>query len=470
MLTVLSSILGIVLLALSAGCAWHATTTARTPQGAVGWVVFLLAAPYVAVIAYAFLGRHKYRGYAITRRDSQKFIKDARNFSDRLMPTPARGGVSFEPFEKIARLPALRGNSMELLIDGQSAFDAIFKAIDDAQRYILAQYYIIRDDETGRAFRDRLVAAAERGVSVRLLFDPVGCNRLPDSYFPPLRQAGVSVMDRRSARGASSRFQINFRNHRKTVIVDGSTGFTGGLNVGDEYMGRSSTFGAWRDTNVMLRGPVVTQLQLIFAEDWHWITGGSLLQELEWNPPLAKEDMTGLVLATGPGDEWDTGALYFFSAITAARHRIWIASPYFVPDIDVLTALKHAALRGVDVRVLVPAEIDHWITWLAAHAFFDEVTDVGVNIWCYREGFMHQKVILIDDDLAGIGTTNMDNRSFRLNFETMALFFDRRAAASTEAMLTADFERAVRLQKRLPEQPASIRFGAPLARLFAPLL
>ena len=166
----------------------------------------------------------------------------------------------------------------------------------------------------------------------------------------------------------------------------------------------------------------------------------------------------------------ETGALFFFSAISAATNRVWIASPYFVPDTDVLTALKHAALRGLDVRILVPEVIDHKIPWLAAFAYFDEIRAAGVQVWRYQPGFMHQKVVLVDDDFAAIGTTNLDNRSFRLNFEAMAAFFDPRPAAATTKMLEEDFERALLLGKMLNEQPWRIRVGAPVARLFAPVL
>lgn len=163
-------------------------------------------------------------------------------------------------------------------------------------------------------------------------------------------------------------------------MVDGTIGFTGGFNVGNEYMGLTPRFGNWRDTHVRLQGPVVSQLQLVFAEDWHWATSEVLTDDLIWEAPHAPEDMTAMIVPTGPGDEMETGALFFFAAISAATRRIWIASPYFVPDTDVLTALKHAALRGLDVRILVPEVIDHKIPWLAAFAYFDEVRAAGVQI------------------------------------------------------------------------------------------
>ena len=451
-------------------CAWRAVNYARTPQGAVGWVVFLLSAPYIAVLLYLFLGHHRYRGYFVSRSSSEQVIQGVRDFSAAHRPETAPA-VDPVPFERIADLSAVRGNALTPLIDGQASFDAIFAAIDGARHYVLVQFFIVHDDELGRAFRDRLVAAAGRGVSVRFMADAVGSKSLPSSYLDALRRAGVKVADPRAGNRPRNRLQMNYRNHRKTVVVDGITGFTGGLNVGDEYMGRDPKFGPWRDTHLEMRGPVVAQLQLIFAEDWHWATGETLLEALDWNAAQPQEaDTTALLVPTGPADRMETGALFFFAAIAAARERIWIASPYCVPDTDILTALKHAALSGRDVRLLVPEVVDHLIPWLAAFAYFDELREAGVQIWRYQPGFMHQKVVLVDDTLAAIGTTNLDNRSFRLNFEAMVLGFDTRFATDVAAFLETDFAKATLLEKPLAAQTRRVRYGAPFARLFAPLL
>lgn len=450
--------------------AWRIISTARTPQGSVAWVAVLLAAPFIGVPAFLFLGHHKIAHYLVSRRESELVAAGIRDAARRHAPDTVPE-VDPRPFEHLAELPVVRGNDMTLLVDGQATFDAIFAAIDDAQHYVLVQFYIVRDDDLGRALRDRIVAAAERGVSVRLLFDPVGSHKLPREYYDVLRRAGVRMIDpRKKQRGADHRFQLNFRNHRKTVVVDGRVGFIGGHNVGDEYIGRSPRFGHWRDTHVALRGPIVAQLQLIFTEDWHWQSDEVIISELYWEQDHAERDMSGLIVATGPGDDMETGALFFFSAIAAARHRLWIASPYCVPDTDVLTALKHAALRGVDVRLLVPDVIDHRMPWLAGFAYFDELRETGVQILRYTDGFMHQKVVVVDETLAAIGTSNLDNRSFRLNFEAMAVMFDARAASDASAMLEADFQQAFRLEQSLEDQALWIRLGAPVARLFAPVL
>jgi cardiolipin synthase len=469
-MVVTAVVIGLAVLQVAAlWCAWRAIVSARTAQGAVGWVVFLLSAPYLGVLLYLFLGHHRWRGYLVSRRSSARVIDGIRRHAEAHAP-PTPPEIDPAPFERIADLPAVRGNRLTPLIDGAASFEAMFAAIDAARAYVLVQFFIVHDDETGRAFRDRLVAAAQRGVKVRFMADAVGSKSLPARYLDELRTAGVAVADPGNGGRPRQRLQINFRNHRKTVVVDGEVAFTGGLNVGDEYMGRDPAFGAWRDTHLEMRGPVVSQLQLVFAEDWHWAEGELLFEDLAWDPPQQETDATALVVPTGPGDEMETGALFFFAAIAAARERVWIASPYCVPDTDVLTALKHAALAGRDVRLLVPDVVDHTIPWLAAFAYFDELRAAGVQVWRFRRDFMHQKVVLVDDAFAAIGTTNLDNRSFRLNFEAMVCGFDRDFAGEVEAFLLDDFARAELLETALKDQRPRIRYGAPVARLFAPLL
>ncbi|WP_282157047.1 cardiolipin synthase [Shimia thalassica] len=465
----LSLALLIVLEAVAIWFAWRAIASARTSQGAIGWVVFLITAPYLGVPLYLFLGHHKFKSYIKARKSSEEVIDGLRTYRETNAPAvPPEFPVG--ALEEISDLPVVRGNDMTLLTDGASTFEAIFSAIDNAQSYVLVQFYIVKDDDLGCALRDRMISAAKRGISVRFVCDPVGSVKLSQGYRDDLSAAGVEVVEPSKMRGPKNRFQLNFRNHRKTVIVDGATAFTGGFNVGDEYMGRDPKFGNWRDTHVMMSGPVVAQLQLIFAEDWHWATGETLIDPLNWQTEHAPADKSAMIVPTGPGDEMETGALFFFTAIANARKRIWIASPYFVPDVDVLTALKHAALQGVDVRILVPEVIDHKIPWLAAFAYFDEIREAGVQVLRYNDGFMHQKVLVVDDHMAAIGTTNMDIRSFRLNFETMAVFFDKQAAQSVSDMFEADFKKSFVLEKTLAEQPRHIRTGAPIARLFSPVL
>lgn len=457
---------------LAALFAIRAIRTARTPQGSVGWVVFLLSAPIVAVPAYLFLGHSRYPGFVIMRRESERVIAGLNAqrgaHGAALRAHAARTAPHARAYERLADMPITTGNEYELLIDGEATFSSIFAAIEAAESYVLVCFYILRDDTIGRELADLLVRRAREGVKVRVLYDAIGSNGLPRSYLARLREAGVDIRDFHAIRRRRNPFQLNFRNHRKIVVADGRVGFVGGLNVGDEYMGRDGKFGAWRDTHLKLRGPSVAQLQLVFAEDWHWSSNEA--PEFDWSAAPIAGGVDALILAPGPADPMETGSLYFLNAIGGAQRRIWIASPYFVPDSDALSALKLAALRGVDVRILTPSMKDHLTVWLAAYAYFDEIREAGVRVWRQREGFMHQKALVVDDDLASVGTINLDIRSCRLNFEVTALLFGAEPAGAVASMLEADFARADLYQTRLVDETPLKRYGAPIARLFAPLL
>jgi cardiolipin synthase len=268
-----------------------------------------------------------------------------------------------------------------------------------------------------------------------------------------------------------NRFQINFRNHRKIVIVDGRVAYVGGLNDGDEYMGGHPKFGPWRDTMVEVRGPVVQAIQFAFLEDWYWATGD--VPDLDWTPLPAPDEAneTALCLASDPSDTIETCGLFFMHAINSARQRIWIASPYFVPDTALIQALQLAALRGVDVRIMLPQKPDHKAVYLAAFSYIDEAEPSGVKFYRFLPGFMHHKVILVDDDLAAVGTANFDNRSIRLNFEIMLLFANRAFARAVSDMFESDFTvcRQVRASDTA-DRSFWFHFAVRLARLMAPVL
>ncbi len=453
--------------------AYRAMCYARTPQGAVGWVVFLFTAPHLAVPAFLFLGHNRLSGYVEMRRQMRQMIDDLTSeISDNAAATLDRLGPKEQfarAFEKLAEQRVLAGNSTKLLIDGAAVFDEMFSAINSARHYVLVQFYTIRDDALGRDLARRLAERARAGIRVHFLYDGIGSVGLPGRYLEDLRGAGVQILNFHSERRSRNRFQVNFRNHRKIVVVDGETGFVGGLNVADEYVGRSQRFGHWRDTHLRLDGPATAQLQLAFAEDWLWASGE--VPDLNWQPVLNMGGRDTLILASGPADPLETGSLYFCNAIESSRHRLWIASPYFVPDVDILNALKLAALRGVDVRLLVPDMRDHWLVWLAAFSYFDEVRRAGVKIYRYRDGFMHSKVVLVDDWMASVGTINLDNRSCRLNFEVTAIVFDDKFAAEVSEMLEADLANSDCYETDFRDIPHRfIRYASPFARLFSPIL
>lgn len=469
-------LIGIALHILGIVAAIHAVMTARTSQGAIAWALLLILFPYLSLPAYGLFGRGKFQGYVKARRAGDSQIDHIARALEKKMHLFRVRDEDSEPdpkyvaLEQLAEMPFTSHNDAELLINGSVAFPAMFAAIEAAKDYIIVQFYIIRDDTLGRQLQALLKRKARNGVRVYVLYDEIGSYNLPRAYRRHLAEAGVIILPFRSSRGFRNRFQINFRNHRKIVIVDGHVAFVGGLNVGDEYMGQHPRFGPWRDTHVEVRGPVVQAIQFTFLEDWYWATGD--VPELDWTPlPAPEENEAALCLNSDPSDLLETCGLFFMHAINSARQRIWIASPYFVPDTSLMHALQLAALRGVDVRIMLPQKPDHKLVYLASFAFIDEAELAGVKFYRYQPGFMHHKVLVVDDDLAAVGTANFDNRSIRLNFELMLVFADRSFASAVSEMLVQDFANCRQATAAdIAARPFYFHFAVRLARLMAPVL
>lgn len=462
--------------ALGIIAACHAIMNTRTSQGAVAWAVALVSVPYLTLIPYLFLGRSRFAGYV----DEHRFNSDrarARTEADvnqsQLTVAARRDAASLPELRRFVAVDRLMGrrflvgNRIGLLENGQATFDAIFEAIEQARRYVLVQFFIVRDDPLGRELHRRLLERAAAGVKIYFLYDGIGSHGLARRYVESLRAGGVQIHEF-SVRRVSNRFQLNFRNHRKIVVTDGQMAFVGGHNVGVDYLGGNPRLSPWRDTHIRLEGPIVAQIQRTFSEDWYWVT-----QELPRlsMPEESPGDMICLTIASGPADHQETGSLFVAQAIQTAQRRIWLTSPYFVPDSAVQSALRLAVLRGVDVRVLVPCRPDHFMVYQASLFHTYEAVRAGVRIYRYQPGFLHQKVILIDDDVACVGSANLDNRSFRLNFELSVLTVSPVFAQQVEAMLQADFEQAVEVG-RGDEGAVRLlpRVVMHVARMFAPVL
>ncbi|MGI9471222.1 MAG: cardiolipin synthase [Rubripirellula sp.] len=472
-LTLLCVVLGTFSL-LGIASALQALMTTRTSQGTIAWVISLLTWAPIAVPAYWIFGRDKFLGYINSRRSScDTFSAVSQSATPQMTPYSVEltdEQSNARVLEQLASLPFTSGNETKLLIDGEETFAAIFDAIDEAKEYILVEFFIVNDDDLGRELKDRLIQQAKKGVEVYFLYDNVGSAKMTRRYLQDLRDAGANVTGMNTTRGWRNRFQLNFRNHRKIVVVDGKTSFVGGHNVGDEYVGRHRRLTPWRDTHLSIVGPAVIATQLAFLEDWYWAT--QVIPDLPWKPhPSKTADQTVFVLPSGPADEYETCGLFFTHAINSAKHRIWIASPYFVPDEAVITALQLAALRGVDVRIMIPGLADKpFIKW-AAMSYVTEVRKAGIKIYEFGDGFLHQKVMLIDDVASTVGTANLDNRSFRLNFEISILTFDAGFATELETMLNHDFERSTLIDDEMMANRSYLsRLGSRVARLFSPVL
>jgi cardiolipin synthase len=452
----------------------HAVMHARTSQGAIAWALSLITLSPVAVPAYWIFGRRKFDGYELARRAA----------SDVTEIIPQQLKDSFAPFvssygethaetraaERLARLPLLNGNDCELLIDGKATFDSIFDGLEKAEDYILVQFYIVHADGLGNELSSRLINKTKQGIRVYFLYDELGSMGLPATYINALKEAGVQIAPFNTRKGKRNRFQLNFRNHRKIVVVDGKTAWIGGHNVGDEYLGRDPEIGKWRDTHVKIEGPAAIPAQLSFIEDLRWATNN--IPELKWKPTASQHgDMSVLIMPTGPADEIETALLMFVHIINSAKHRIWISSPYFVPDESVISALMLARLRGVDIRIIIPEMPDNKLMYFAAYSYFDELSECGIQFYRYQNGFTHEKVVLADSSLSAIGTANFDNRSFRLNFEITALIGDTEFCRHSRAMFEQSFASCRLMQGRdFDNKPFWFKLVVRVCRLMSPVL
>ncbi|TGD74018.1 cardiolipin synthase [Mangrovimicrobium sediminis] len=468
--------LGLLLLyAASVVAALEAILKSRTSQGAIAWVLSLVTIPILALPLYLVFGRNRFDGYMEKRdqieSESLALLERASGSIRGHLVGPGESTPLYTSLFNLARMPATTGNRVELLIDGEATFASLLEGLQRAQRYILFQFYIIRDDALGRELGRVLADKARDGLQVYLLYDEIGSRPFHRSrLLRQLRMSGVHVAPFNTTQGYRNRFQLNFRNHRKVVVIDGREAWVGGHNVGDEYLGRNPDIGHWRDTHVHVHGPAVMGAELAFATDWLWASNGHLAIDWDFNG-AAPGSSEVLVFPSDPASEYEETALMFLQTIVAARKRIWIASPYFVPDSSIVAALQLAALNGVDVRVLIPDEPDGPVVGLANWSFTRQLIPAGVGIYRYQGGFMHQKVLLMDDSLAGVGTANFDNRSFRLNFEITLLVEDADFAAQVADMLETDFARSHRVGPAdFANRPMWFTLGMATARLFSPVL
>ncbi|MFT4767711.1 MAG: cardiolipin synthase [Glaciecola sp.] len=470
-------IIGIVLAliyVMAIASAVDALLQGRTAQGSIAWVVSLLAVPYISVPLYLVFGRNKFDGY-IRERAQIEAQAEARLQIPRseLLDFQASdtSAAFYRSLHSLARLPTVRGNAVTLLIDGYATFDSIEAGLRSAKQYILFQFYILRDDALGQRLGAVLAERAQAGLRVYLLYDEVGSRSFGSSQLHrTLQKAGVQLAAFDTRQGWRNRFQINFRNHRKVVVVDGTSAWIGGHNVGIEYLGESKKRGPWRDTHVKVEGPAVIGAKLTFATDWLWARREQL--DINWQVErYTPGNCSVLLFPSDPASEFDEAGLMFHQVITQARDRIWIASPYFVPDRGIIAALQLAALRGVDVRVMIPDTADGPVVGLANWSFTRELLPAGVAVYRYEPAFMHQKVLLMDRELAGVGTANFDNRSFRLNFEITALVHDEAFCDEVETMLLTDFSqsRLVTVDE-LARKPFWFPLATAAARLMSPVL
>ncbi len=442
----------------------------RSPVATLGWILALSALPYIGFLIFYFFGPHKIKRKQIKRQHVREILS---------WETRASTRFSMLPPENIARTARIGIASnyrpgtcidVDLLVDGAKTFDAIFTEIRAARRHVNLEYYIYEPDNIGTALRDLLIEKARAGVEVRLLVDALGSKRLDKKFLAPLIDAGVRVGFFHRASLARIRPVINMRTHRKIVVCDDWTGFVGGINITDTEDERINA-NAYHDIHLRLYGDAVFGLQQMFWEDWLYATG----EEPPWKASHIFADVPTRgahlvqIIGSGPDTEWAPIHRAYLAAISSAQHRVWLTTPYFVPDESAMMVLTNAALRGIDVRIMVPENSDSKPVTLAARSYFDELTRAGVTIFEFTERMLHSKTMLIDDDLSFIGTANFDHRSFYLNFEVCVGIYERNLATA----LATQFEEDMLSAKPVLKKRSISRFAywsEAAARLLSPLL
>lgn len=472
----------------------------QSTAAVLAWLLLHIFAPFFALPLFYLFGQNRMRGFVKRRRKSDDKLHNETGLRqalhDHLEKEPVRllnDETNTPVLRQMSQVFSRYGeafwpsrNHLQLLVNGEKTFAAIFSAISNAKTYIFVQYYILRSDRLGIELKKALIAKSKSGVKVFLLYDDMGSFWLSRQYVRDLREAGVYIAKFLPVTRFSRLFLMNFRNHRKLVIVDGEIAFTGGLNVGEEYVGKKK--GAhWRDTHIKIAGPAVKQLEEVFLDDWHFAADSSLaslaISCVEQNQKLANEttysqpdpnsfqaiESQVQVIASGPTDQQLIGLYHFIQTITVARERLWISTPYFVPNESILRLIELACLRGVDVRLLLPNKrISNPVQWASVY-FAEDLYRFGVQVYFYKPGFMHQKVTLVDDTLVTLGTSNMDNRTMYLNFETTLLCHGKKFAQEVAKMLEDDFSHSEKMEKDLMGGQRG-RLRRSFARLLSPML
>ena len=463
----------VALTILDSWAIYRALVRGHGVEGTLAWILAIVALPGVGALAYLALADPHVRRTARRKRMRREDVRRA--VAERLRGGPrgvAHAGSLMRLATGVTGLLPSGGNRVEFLAEDDTAFRRLEEAVRSARRSLWVEYYIIRNDATGKDFLDLLAARARDGLEVRLLFDAIGSMRLDAARLGAIRAAGGRAEPFLPLNPFRRRWSVHLRNHRKLVVVDGERGFTGGMNVGDVYSGRARLRGLahFRDSHLALEGPAVADLALTFAEDWAFATGERLVSHASPVPLPGARDVVAII-ASGPDQEYNASGMVHFAAISQARERCWLTTPYFVPDGETLRALQAAALRGVDVRLLLPAQGDVPVVTPAARSYYRSLLRSGVRVWEYQPTMLHAKTLVADGEVSLVGSANVDFRSFRLNFELGALVVSPGFAGRLEARFAEDLGRSREVtEAQLAARTAWTRLGQGAARLLAPLL
>ena len=449
----------------------------RQPAKTIAWVLVLLFVPVVGIVLYIFFGQNTRKMKLISGRSLDQLSKRSmlEFVEQRNLRMPEYFSSLVRLFTNQSLSLPFKDNAVEFYTDGYQFFPALLQAIKGATNHIHLDTYIIADDPLGRLVSDALIAKAREGVEVRLIYDDVGCWRVPERFFDRMRQAGVKVRSFMPVRFPAFTSKVNYRNHRKVCVIDGIQGFIGGMNIALRYVkGLHHGTLPWRDTHMRLRGSVVYALQRAFLVDWYFVDR-TLINDHRYYPPMPwhiSNDSLAQVVTSSPIAQWPDIMQGYVRILLEAKRYVYMETPYFLPTEPVLFAMRTAALAGVDVRLIIPRRSDAWLIQLASMSYVTETLEAGVKVRLYEKGFNHSKLLVADDQISTCGSTNIDFRSFENNFEANVFFYDRQTALRIKDIYMRDEDCSINFceARELHHRPYIHRFVESLLRLLSPLL
>lgn len=419
----------------------HVLMGNRQPAKTMAWALVIYFVPVVGIVLYFFFGINRRKEKLVSQRSLNQLTKRSMlsfvEQQDLKLPECHKQTIDLFVNQNLA-LP-FKNNDIDIYTDGYQFFPALLNAIAKAAHHIHIDIYIFADDALGRLVADALIAKARQGVEIRLIYDDVGCWNVPHDFFERLREEGIEVHPFLPVRFPSFTSKVNYRNHRKIIVIDGTTGFIGGMNIAQRYV-KGTGRQPWRDTMLKLSGGAVYALQRTFLVDWYFVDR-TLISDRKYYPPAptaVSNDCLAQIVTSSPVAPYPDIMQGYLRVIMSAKRYIYIETPYFVPTDPILFALKTASLGGIDVRLIVPRHGDaHFVEW-ASRSYLRDVIQAGVKVYLYTRGFIHSKILICDDSLSTCGSTNVDSRSFENNFEANAFFYDEDIAMRFKAIFLDD--------------------------------
>lgn len=442
----------------------------RNPVKSLAWLTVLLVVPAFGLVLYIVFGRNIRNSHIVSRRNRRllRKLESIHNPADSQWPKSQQATQIIQMAKKLTSATLYSGNDAIIYSEGEAKFEQLLADIRAARHYINMQYYIFRGDKLGHRVQQELIKKAREGVKVKVIYDHVGSFRTPSKFFKEMQDAGVEIHPFFKVVFPWFGTRVNWRNHRKVVIIDGEIGYVGGMNIADRYVDGYNR-GVWRDNHVRITGPAVAALQSSFSVDWTFLD--KPLLTMTGSPQPQPANMHMLLMTSGPTSQWSNIAMLYHHAISGARKRVFIQTPYFLPTEGLLRTLQASALAGVDVRVMVPRHSDSSMLTYASRSYFAECMRAGIKIYHFEPGMLHSKTIIIDDDISVVGSTNFDFRSFEHNFEASLFVFSAEFNQRLRQVFTNDMEQSSRI---IPAQwvhrPIFERALSSFMRLFSPVL